>query len=296
MRQIALGILLTGLISTSAFAQGPAAATLRTDGALEGLSDSTSTFTASLERSLRLSPTPAAPVRQAASGEPQVSVSVGADFPSVYFFRGFRQESDPALTFQPYVTLGATVGEASLSFGTWNSIHTGSLEDALDGSWYESDLFASVGYGPITATYTAYTYPNIDDSAVHELMIAGTFDDSESAFPLAPSVAVAFEFAKPAGLDKGIYLELGVTPEVPMADDAPVSISVPVKLGLSLKDYYGEDAFGYFSAGVNVSVPVNDMFEVHGGVTVLALSDYLQLINNGDRGQVIGSVGFGLSF
>ena len=48
----------------------------------------------------------------------------------------------------------------------WNSLHTGSLEDA-DLGYYETDLYAALTAGMFKAVYTAYTYPNIDDSAVH---------------------------------------------------------------------------------------------------------------------------------
>jgi hypothetical protein len=108
-------------------------------------------------------------------------------------------------------------------------------------------------------------------------------------------VAIAFEFAKPEGVDKGIYLELGVAPAIPMADDAPVSISIPVKVGLSLKDYYGGDGFGYFSGGVSVGVPVNDMFEIHGSLLGYAFGDFLESFN-GESGAAVGSVGFSISF
>jgi hypothetical protein len=257
----------------------------RADKALEGI-----TFTTAAPGPARTTL-----VAQAAAGGPEVSVLVGADIPSVYYFRGFRQESDAKFTFQPYADIGVAASDmVSFNVGTWNSFHTGSLKDS-DLGYYETDLYAAVTTGMLKTTYTAYTYPNIDDSAIHELMFSTTFDDSASAFPLAPSVALAVEFAKPSGLDKGVYLELGATPAIPMADDAPVSISIPIKLGLSLKDYYGEETFGYFSAGGVVGVPITDMFEVHLSVIGYAFGDALESYN-GESGAAVVSGGFSISF
>lgn len=273
MKHIALGLAVTALISTSAWAEEPSGARLNLDGALAGVSFATAT-----------------PAQAADDAESPVSVTVGADIPSSYFFRGFRQETDPGFTFQPYATVGVDGENASFAVGVFNSLHTGSLKDAGYG-WYETDVWASVSVSNITATYTAYTYPKIDDSTIHELMLSTSFDNA-----LAPSVALAFEFAKPEGLDKGIYFELGVAPAIPLAEDAPVSISIPVKIGTSLKDYYGEDFFGYVSAGINVGHSISDSAEVHGNLTVYGFGDTLKFVNNDKAGQVVGSVGFSVGF
>lgn len=291
MRQIALGLLCSGFLTTSAFAQEPAKLNLRTDRVLENASVLTPV------RKLTLSAAPA--VAQAADPEPAVSVLVGADMPSVYYFRGYRQEADAKFTFQPFVDVGFAASEGvNVNLGIWNSLHTGSLKDS-DAGYYETDLYAAVSVGMVKATYTAYTYPKFDDSAIHELMFSVSGPGA-----LAPSAALALEFSKSSGADKGIYLELGIAPAIPLADDAPVSISIPVKFGFSLKDYYvspidGEDSkFGYFSVGASVSVPVNDMFEIHGGVTGYAFgADALKNYNQNDKsGDVVASVGFGISF
>ena len=218
--------------------------------------------------------------------------------PSSYYFRGYRQEFDPKFTFQPFVDVAVAGEKASFNVGLWNSFHTGSLKD--DGAgYYETDFYAAVTVAKIKTTYTAYTYPklpSISDSAIQELMFSTSFSGK-----LAPSVALAFELKKPAGLDKGIYLELGVNPAVPMKEGAPVAITIPVKLGLSLKDYYfdanGDTTFGYFSAGVNVSHPLPHG-DVHGGVTVYGFGDALKGYNvkEDSAGRVVGSVGFTVTF
>ncbi len=283
MRQIALGIFVTGLISTSAWAEEPAQVRLNTSGAFNGVTFGT------LAASEQTAPAPA----PAPAPEPpakKVKVLVGGDVPTTYFFRGYRQEYDPAFTFQPYVDVGVTGDQASFNVGLFNSFHTGSNKDAGYG-YYETDFYAAATVHNIKATYTAYTYPKIDDSTIHELMFSTSFSNV-----LAPSVAVAFELAKPEGLDKGIYLELGIAPAVPLGDKAPVSITIPVKVGLSLKDYYGDDTFGYFSGGVTIGKSINDMFEVHGGVTVYGFGNSLKAVNNDKAGEAVGNVGFSVSF
>jgi len=272
MKQIALGMVVTALISTSAWAEEPTRARLNFDGALAGVSFAT-----------------AAPTQAAAADESPVTVLVGADIPSSYFFRGYRQETDADFTFQPYVDLGVAGESASFNVGLWNSFHTGSLKDAEAG-WYETDFYAAATVMNIKTTYTAYLYPSYEDATIHELMFSTTFGSV-----LAPSVVLAFELAKPEGLDKGIYLELGVAPAIPLGDDAPVSLTIPVKVGLSLKDYYGEDTFGFFSAGANLGHSISETFEVHGGVTFFGFGDSLETYN-GKAGEVVGSAGFSVSF
>src|SRR5438045_3734673 len=50
----------------------------------------------------------------------------GMDVPSIYFFRGMRQEGDPKITLQPYGDLGIAFGDhAKVNVGVWNSLHTG---------------------------------------------------------------------------------------------------------------------------------------------------------------------------
>ncbi len=277
MKKIALGMVVASLVSTSAWAQEPTAARLKLDGALAGVSFAT-----------------AAPTQAAAEEEESpVSVLVGADFPSSYFFRGFRQEGDPKLTVQPFVDVAVAGEQVSFNVGVWNSLHTGSLKDA-DAGFYETDFYVAATVGQVKATYTAYMYPGFNDdtlATIHELMLSTTFDHM-----LAPSVALAMEFAKPEGADKGVYLELGVAPAIPMSDDAPVSITIPVKVGLSLKDYYGEDTFGYVSAGISIGKSISDAFEIHGSATVFGFGDTLKFVNNDKAGQFVASVGASVGF
>jgi hypothetical protein len=281
MRQIALGILVTAVCAASASAQETTTPSLRS--AIRGVTFSTPALTLQ----------PVQPV-QAAPAEKKATVTVGADVPSLYYFRGLRQEGDPALTFQPFVDVGVAGERASFNVGLWNSLHTGSNKDAGFG-YYETDFYAAVSMGVLKATYTAYTYPKIDSSAIHEIMVSAAYDDSDRAFSIAPSAAIAFELHKSSGAPNGVYLELGVAPAVPL-EDAPVSLSFPVKVGFSLKDYYGGDAVGYISYGALVGIPVNDRFELHlSGLGYAFPGDFVKAYN-GESNNFVASGGFSVKF
>jgi hypothetical protein len=296
MRQIALGILATLLLATSALAQEPARTRLVTSSALGGV-----TFTKPALAPLAVQAPPAAE-----PATPPVSVSAGIDFPSLYMFRGIRQEADPSFTAQPFVELDATAGAASFAVGSWNSFNWGSNQDVNDGLWYESDVYASVGFttGKVSPTilYTAYTSPNDGFGTVHELAFSADFDDSDSSAPMSPSVTVAFELGDngaDGGANKGIYLQLGIEPAIPTGD-SKLSLSVPVTLGMSLKDYYegpnGDSKFGYLSGGLSASVDLGGGADVHGSVLVYGFGDTLKAFNNDKASEVVGSIGIGVGF
>jgi hypothetical protein len=245
-----------------------------------------------------------------------ITLTTGVDIPSVYFFRGIRQESDPKFTMFPYGDVGIAlfsgdggVKSASINFGVWNSLHTGS--SGTDGSsghaHYEEDFYAtfSLGFaGATTAgvTYTAYTSPNLSFGTVKEVL----FKVSQAS-KFAPYGLVAFELSGQAdgGANKGTYAEFGVGPSFPLGG-GKATLAIPVKVGLSLKDYYegvdGDSKFGYVDVGALVTVPLTGVpssfgaWNVHFGVDFLGFGDTTKAFNKGDAGQVIAMGGIGLSY
>jgi hypothetical protein len=242
-----------------------------------------------------------------------ITLTTGIDFPTVYFFRGIRQESDPKFTTFAYGDVGIAFysgdggRSAGVNFGVWNSLHTGSSGSDADKSiHYEEDFYASLALGvgngiTITPTFTAYTSPNGSFGTVRELSFKFAH-----ASKFAPYALVAFELSGQAdgGSDEGTYLELGVGPSWPLGPK--VTLAVPVKLGLSLGDYYemaGEDnAFGYIDVGALFTIPFTGVpskfgsWNLHGGVNVLGFGDTTKAFNNGDSGQVIASIGIGMTY
>lgn len=247
------------------------------------------------------------PAPAAAQDERPVSISAGIDIPSLYYFRGFRQEFDPKFTMWPWIDVGAPILEegtgavksAALNVGLWNSVHTGSSGSDTPGqsAFYETDFYATLGLDfesfALGTTYTLYSSPNDSFDRVHEIAIKGSFPHM-----LAPYGMIAFEFAED---DPGTYLELGVGPSWPLGDtEGGATLTVPVKLGFGLKNYYDDGAaFGYFSVGGTVAYPVNDVVSVKGGVEVLSLGEGAEASNvNADfetskTGFVVfGGIGF----
>jgi hypothetical protein len=123
----------------------------------------------------------------------------------------------------------------------------------------------------------------------------------------APYGIVAFELSGQAdgGSEEGTYAELGVAPSWPLGDRG-ITVGVPVKLGFSLKDYYEQGAtdnkFGYVDVGLLFTVPFSTAptkfgtWNIHGGVDFLGFGDTTKTFNNGDAGQVIGSIGIGMTY
>lgn len=237
------------------------------------------------------------------------------DFPSVYFFRGIRQESDPKLTTFASGDVGISLfsgdgalKSAAINIGVWNSLHTGtSGANADKSSHYEEDFYASVALGfgrglTVTPTFTAYTSPNSSFGTVQELSFKVAHGSTFAPYGL---VAVELKGQADGGDHKGTYGEFGVAPSWPLAG-GPVTLAIPVKIGLSLKDYYEtsgvDNKFGYVDAGVLLTVPFTSIpsqfgtWNVHGGVNVLGFGDTTKSFNNGDAGQVVVSGGIGLSY
>ena len=233
------------------------------------------------------------------------TVTVGADLPTAYMFRGIHQESTGVIV-QPPIDLGVDVGRGvSLNVGHWYSVHSGPT-----GNFYEADYYGSVTFtaGRLKPglLYTSYTSPNARFGTVHELAAFVGIDDSGSRFPLSPKVTLAYELdgQADAGTAQGTYLELAIRPGVKLIDGAkPLTLSIPARLGMSVKDYYegpdGDDTFGFFSTGLIAGVPLTTgkvTFEVHGGVDVCWLGSNLKFLNANDSVKPIGIFGVTVTY
>jgi hypothetical protein len=245
-----------------------------------------------------------------------ITLTTGFDIPSVYFFRGIRQEADPKFTMFPYGDVGIALftgdgglKSASVNFGVWNSLHTGtSGTGGGKKSHYEEDFYSTLSLGfargiTFGTTYTAYTSPNDSFGTVKEISLK-----LSQASKYSPYALVAFELSgqADAGSEKGTYGEFGVAPSWPVGG-GKATLAIPVKLGLSLKNYYegpsGDSMFGYFDIGALVTAPLTGIdskfgsWNVHGSVDFLYFGgdeSTTRAFNNGDAGQaiVMGGIGF----
>ena len=264
-----------------------------------------------------LSSTPAA----AQSSDPNsgaMTLTGSFDFVNAYMFRGIPQDESRVIMW-PAVDLGIALftGDGGLkgvgvNIGTWNSLHTGDagLKNLVNGKmWYESDFYATVGFGmssgtTVGVTYTAYTSPNGLFGTVKEIAFKLSIDDSgRGAMAIRPYALLARELSGQAdgGANEGTYVELGVAPGFPFSR---ASVSVPVKVGLSAGDYYegqnGDETFGYFSVAGIATVPLTSMptrfgtWNVHGGVEYQRLGDRNSFAFG--KNQAIYSIGVGFSY
>ncbi len=249
----------------------------------------------------------------------KVSLGTGIDFSTDYYFRGIIQETEGFIA-QPYLEGGLTLFEGgeglnsvSVAAGTWSSLHSGpSGSDGAPGDpqlWYETDFYASLGFGFAEAwsadvTYTAYMSPNQSFGTVKEVSFGLGYDDGL----LGPYATLAVEVDGQAdgGLNEGTYLELGVEPGLAIPNSA-VGLAFPVALGLSLSDYYegasGDETFGFFNVGAILSVPLAGIpaeygsWEISGGVNFLFFGDALKSINGStDDVEPIGIFSIGLGY
>jgi len=249
---------------------------------------------------------------------PVVVVTGGLDVTNQYNFRGIRQNTE-GVSIWPYVDFGFTpykgdggLKSVGINVGSWNAINsqidsfTNLDGETTSNKWYESDVYATVGFGfskaALGVTYTSYTSPANLFAHVKELAVKVSADDSGALGKAAmkPYALLAFELddnQADAGDTKGRYLELGIAPGYA---GAKASLAVPVKVGLSAGDYYefggGSDStFGYFSIAGIVTVPMGAHANIHGGGEFQAFGDTVKAYNGQDS-VGIASIGLGFAF
>jgi hypothetical protein len=253
----------------------------------------------------------------------RVSLTVGNDITTAYFFRGILQERN-GFIYEPYAELSINlfkgdgpVSSVDAGMGLWFSLQTN--KTGFDGSGpsnlYETDYYPSlsVGWSPgvtTSLTYLVYTSPNGAFSTTQQIDLGLAYDDSELLGPLAigPTATFSFEVDNTSfGNKEGGYFELAGAPSVGLTlpfDDAgkyPVTASFPLALGLSMYDYYESVApthnqtFGFFSFGTNAGIPLAFIPEDFGswtasvGINVLVLSQTLKQVNHGDNPYPVGT-------
>jgi len=274
-----------------------------------------------------LMPATATAQEEMAEEGPSTYFSLGADYTTIYFFRGIWQGNDDSGSFQPWAEGGVTIYEGEkfvtsvdVFAGIWNSFQGSPTGNSTNNQWYELDVYAGFAVGlpanfAAGATVTAYTSPNDAFDTVSEVALDLAYDDSdlwgEKFAGLQPYLVIAFEFDGEAdgGGDEGIYLELGIEPSFAFMPDSdyPITIAIPVTLGLSVDDYYqdatGDDeTFGFLDIGVVASMPLTMVpskfgaWSVSAGVHALFLGDHTEQINENDDFEIIGTLGLAVDF
>lgn len=258
----------------------------------------------------------------------RVSLSLGADWASAYYFRGIVGTENGGSNVQPYAEIGFKLLEdvgplSSLVFapGIWNNFHygDGTVVDPSDPRfWFESDLYLKLTATwrdvlTTAITYTYYTSPNDSFPTFADVGVSFGLNDSKwlGNFALNPSLLFAFETKGEALVSandkKGIYMGLGLAPGYTFFTDSttPLNVSLPMTFGFSLKDYYtvdGGQTFGYFSGGplftaqLKFIPPEYGNWSLRAGVQLLVLNSNLETVNSGESFVPIGSIGLAMTY
>jgi hypothetical protein len=254
-----------------------------------------------------------------------VSLSLGVDMASAYYFRGIPQQ-DQGLIYQPTAEFGFNLFSAEpenegfikgidLTLGTWNSLHS---EDA--GTWYESDFYTGVSVGlPLGITagigYTNLYGPAGGGQFSEEINISASIDDSGlfagifgedsmfAGFGFNPGVNLVIETE--AGSDgtasnPGQMIEFSVEPGITLGNGPyALSLSFPAVLGINISDYYETDSgndddesMGYFDFAIAAGIPLAFVPEDFGSWEATAALHFLYL---GQSAREIGENDFGVS-
>ena len=255
----------------------------------------------------------------------RLHISLGADYTTAYFFRGFAYE-DTGLIIQPWAEFALDLVQSeSLTvaaiLGTWNSLHgqatdSGTTDDFRK-YWFEADVTAGIGVEvdqwSLRAVYNWYTSPSDAWDTTEEIMFSAEYEDEgwlPSGWTLLPELSLAVETGSVAndGGRKGTFLELGLSPgfEFEALGAESLDLRFPFRLGLSLSNYYegenGEnDAFGYASIGAELTIPLGldsswGDWSIIAGVRGLYLGDVTSTINGGDEFQLIATLGLEIEF
>ena len=260
----------------------------------------------------------------------RVSLGLGADWASAYYFRGIANVQNGGSNVQPYAEVGFklldNVGPLStlvLTPGIWNNFQYGEDGRLVDPSdprfWFESDLYMKLTatWGEVFTTgviYTYYTSPNDSFTTYADVGLSFGLNDAQwlGDFALNPSLLFAFEtkgeaLASEDG-DKGIYMGIGLAPGYTFFADSPhpITVSAPMTFGFSVKDYYTvngkNQTFGYFSGGPLFTVPLKFIpadfgsWSLRAGVQFLVLNSNLKTVNTDDSFVPIGNVGLTLTY
>jgi hypothetical protein len=147
---------------------------------------------------------------EAAPNTGRVSLTLGADWASAYYFRGIVNEQNGGNNVQPYGEIGfklldnvAPLTALAIAPGIWNNWHYGGgtiVEPSDPKFWYEADLYIKLTATwwevfSTSVTYTYYVSPNDSFTSYADVGLGFSLNDAKwlGAFALNPSLLFAFE-------------------------------------------------------------------------------------------------------
>lgn len=251
------------------------------------------------------------------------SGDIGVDLVSSFFNYGVLQENKGAIA-QTYVDVSRTVFQGdgfvtnvTLGLELWTSLHsaeTGATKDSKVPQWYEFDYFLPLSVtlakrSIITLTYFEFYSPNGAFSPVRAGQVNLAFDDEPIFHSVAmhPHITVLYNFRGVISIDRSDawYYELGISPGlvVNKKGSYPLTLKLPLTLGLGDGHFYPGDAYGYFSAAINGSMPLKFLpksfgcWAANAGFTYYNLgSATAEVSANRDENAYVAQIGFLLDF
>lgn len=209
-----------------------------------------------------------------------ITGDIGVTFVTEYISRGLVLENQGVIA-QPYLDLyfklyegTGFINKVSFNLGLWSSIQSHPQPDGSTSTtrnWYEFDYTAGIAVTfaknfTLTTSYFEFDSPADSFDTARSINVNLAYDDTDllGAFALHPHVTWLAELNAPgfAGLEgHGFYYEIGLAPGHTFG---PVTFTVPLTVGLGSHGFYHSDAFGYFSAGLQASIPLSFIPECYG--------------------------------
>lgn len=225
-----------------------------------------------------------------------ITGDLGVTMLNEYISRGLVQV-DQGVVAQPYLDLYFKLYEGTgfinkvvFNFGLWSSIHS-HVEPPGNQStvrnWYEFDYTPGIAVTfaknfTFTASYFEFDSPANSFNTARSLNFNLAYDDTDllGKFALHPHFTYLRELNAPgfAGLAPDAnYYEIGLAPGCAVG---PVTLTVPLTVGLGSNGFYLGQTYGFFSAGLQASVPLSFIPECYGKWTFSAGYTYYNLGTN----------------
>jgi hypothetical protein len=248
-----------------------------------------------------------------------ITGDLGVTFVSAYISRGLVLENQGVIA-QPYLDLyfklyegTGFINKVQLNLGLWSSIHSHPQPDGSTDTtrnWYEFDYTPGIAITfaknfTFTASYFEFDSPASSFDTARSLNFNLAYDDTDllGKFALHPHVTYLREITAPgvAGLGpNGNYYEIGLAPGFTAG---PVTFTIPLTVGLGSEGFYASDTYGYFAAGLQLSIPLSFIPECYGKWTFSGGYTYYNLgtavadaTNTGHRSQHVFQGAIGLTF
>ena len=250
-----------------------------------------------------------------------ITGDLGVNFVTKYFSRGINN-GDQGVIAQPYADLyfkiydggDSFINSVTINAGIWSSLHSHPVSTTNTNvrNWQEFDYTPGIAVTfaknfTLTTSYFEFDYPSGASDPQRSINTNLAYNDTDllGMWALHPHIAVLAELpGAAAGLTpNGWYFEPGIAPSFTLVKDGtfPVTLTLPITAGFGYR-FYGEDTFGFFSAGGNIAVGLGFMPKCLGtwtatvGATYYYLHEQLAIANNNHHDDWVGSAGIGVTF